>query len=323
MKAIVIEKPGGPEVLQLKEYPTPKPDPLEVLIEVKAAGLNRADLLQREGKYPPPPGVPQDIPGLEISGIVTACGTDVTMWKPGDKVCALIAAGGYAQYAVTKEGQCMPIPENLDFVQAAALPEAVATVWSNVFQRGQLKAGEHLLIHGGNSGIGTAAIQLGKAFGATVSVTVSSAEKAEACLQLGADTAINYKTQEFDQVLASQGVDVILDMVGGDYFTKNMRILKEEGRIVYINSAAGNVVPLNLHQMMVRRITLTGSTIRVRDYAWRKALSAELQQKVWPLITSGRYKPVIHRTFHYTETAKAHAFMETSQHTGKIMLSWE
>jgi putative PIG3 family NAD(P)H quinone oxidoreductase len=323
MKAIVITKPGGPDVLQVQDREDPAPTGDEVLIEVKASGLNRADLIQREGNYPAPPGVPADIPGLEVSGIVKSCGPAVTAWKPGDMVCALIAGGGYAQYAIAREGQCLPIPPNFNFLEAAALPEAISTVWSNVFQRGALRAGENFLVHGGNSGIGTAAIQLAKAFGATVYTTVGSEEKGRICLSLGAHRVINYKTEDFGEELKGVGIDVILDMVGGDYLQKNIRILREEGRLVYINSVAGNTPNINLHQLMVKRLVITGSTLRSRDYAWRKALSAELRENVLPLFAAGGYKALIYRTFPYSEAAEAHRLMAAGQHTGKIMLSWE
>lgn len=323
MKAIVITQPGGPEVLQVQDRPDPQPSGDEVLIEVKASGLNRADVIQRLGNYAAPPGVPADIPGLEVAGVVKACGPAASQWKPGARVCALIAGGGYAQYVVAREGQCLPVPPNFDFIQAAALPEVVSTVWSNVFQRGALKAGENFLVHGGNSGIGTSAIQLAKAFGATVYTTVGSEEKGLICLNLGAHRFINYKTQDFAEELKETGIDVILDMIGGDYLQKNIRILRPDGRVVYINSVAGNTPGINLHQVMVKRLTITGSTLRGRDYAWRKALSAEIYTKVWPLLTAGAYKAVIYETLPYTKAAEAHRLMDTGRHTGKIMLSWE
>lgn len=323
MKAIVITQPGGPEVLRVEDRDDLQPQGDEVCIEVKASGLNRADIIQRQGSYPAPPGVPADIPGLEVSGIVQSAGPRVTGWKPGDKVCALIAGGGYAQYAIAREGQCLPVPDNFNFVEAGALPEALSTVWSNVFQRGRLQAGENFLVHGGNSGIGTAAIQLAKAFGATVYTTVGSEEKGNITIGLGADRFINYKTQDFAVELATTGIDVILDMIGGEYLQKNIRVLREDGRLVYINSVGGNTPGINLHQVMTKRLTLTGSTLRGREYTWRKALSAELKEKVWPVIASGRYKPLIYRTLPYTEAAEAHRLMDTREHTGKIMLSWE
>jgi putative PIG3 family NAD(P)H quinone oxidoreductase len=323
MRAIVITQPGGPEVLQVQERADPQPVGDEVLIEVKASGLNRADILQRQGNYPPPPGIPADIPGLEVSGIVKSIGPAVTQWRVGDRVCALIAGGGYAQLVTAREGQCLPIPPNLDFVQAAAIPEALSTVWSNVFQRGALQSGENFLVHGGNSGIGTAAIQLAKAFGATVYTTVGSEEKGRICLDLGAHRFINYKTQDFAEELKDIGIDVILDMVGGDYLQKNIRILRPDGRLVYINSVAGNTPGINLHQVMVKRLIITGSTLRGRDYPWRKALSAELEAKVLPLVATGAYKALIYETLPYTQATEAHRLMDTGQHTGKIMLSWE
>jgi putative PIG3 family NAD(P)H quinone oxidoreductase len=322
MKAIIITRPGGPDVLQIQDRETPQPKNDEILIEVKASGLNRADLLQREGNYPPPPGIPAEIPGLEVSGVIKSCGENVTQWKPGDKVCALIAGGGYAEFVLAREGQCLPIPANFDFIQAGAIPEVLSTVWSNVFQRGALKAGENFLVHGGNSGIGTGAIQLAKAFGATVYTTVGSEEKGNICLSLGAHRFINYKTQDFAQELKDIGIDVILDMIGGDYLQKNIRILREEGRLVYINAVAGNTPAINLHQLMVKRLVLTGSTLRGRDYAWRKALSAELYKNVWPLLETGMFIPVIYKTLPFTNAAEAHRLMDTGQHTGKIMLSW-
>lgn len=323
MKAIVITHPGDPDVLRVEDRESSMPGGDEVLIAVQASGLNRADLFQRKGNYPPPPGVPADIPGLEVAGHIVRCGPAVTAWKTGDAVCALIAGGGYAQFVTAREGQCLPVPAGFSFPEAAALPEAIATVWSNVFRRGQLKAGENFLVHGGSSGIGTAAIQLAKAFGATVYATVGSEEKGKACLQLGARRYINYKVQDFAAELGSVGIDVILDMVGGDYLAKNLRILREEGRLVYINAVAGNSAELNIHQLMTRRITITGSTLRGRDYAWRKALSAELEEKVWPLMAAGNYRPVIDRILPYTEAAAAHRRMESGEHIGKILLSWE
>jgi NADPH:quinone reductase len=323
MKAIVISHPGGPEVLQVSDYKTPTPGPDEVLIEVKASGLNRADLIQRAGHYPAPPGVPADIPGMEVAGTITACGPAVTQWKPGDPVCALIAGGGYAQYVTAREGQCMPIPANFSFAEAACLPETISTVWSNVFQRGRLKTGENLLVHGGSSGIGVTAIQLAKALGIPVYVTVGSDEKGKACLTFGAARYVNYKTRDFAVELAGIGMDVILDMVGGDYLQKNMDLLREEGRLVYINAVGGNRVPLNLTQLMTKRLTLTGSTLRGRDYTFRKALATDIHTHVWPLIEAGHYKAVIYKTFPYTQAPAAHQLMESSEHIGKIILTWD
>ena len=323
MKAIVITTPGGPEVLQLQEYPTPVPGDQEVLIRVAAAGLNRADVSQRKGNYPPPPGVIQDIPGMELAGEVAACGPGVTLWKPGDKVCALIGGGAYATYAVAKEGVCLPVPENLSLAEAASLPEAIATVWLNVFQRGRLKAGETLLVHGGSSGIGMAAIQMARDFGAKTYVTVGADEKGEACLQYGATGYVNYKKQDFKEALTNTGIDVILDMVGGEYLDKNLHIINPEGRIVYINAMGGNMAPLNISRMMQKRVSITGTTLRPRDYAFKKALFQEILEKVWPLVTNGSYKPAVYATFPLAEASKAHALMETSQHIGKIILKNE
>src|SRR5688572_23183432 len=239
MRAIVITQPGGPDVLQIKERTIPQPGNNEVLIKVKASGVNRPDIIQRKGNYPPPPGAPADIPGLEVAGIIEARGNSVTSFKNGDAVCALIAGGGYAEYAVANAAYCLPVPSSLDFTEAASLPETVLTVWHNVFQRGRLKAGEKFLVHGGTSGIGITAIQLAKAFGATVFATAGSNQKCEACLQLGADLCINYKEEDFETVLKDKGADVILDMIGGDYTEKNIRLLHEEGRLVFINAMKG------------------------------------------------------------------------------------
>jgi NADPH:quinone reductase len=322
MNAIVITQPGAPNVLQVKEYPTPVPGPGEVLIQVKAAGLNRADIFQRKGHYPAPPGVPADIPGLEVAGIVAACGPDVVLWKPGDAVCALLAGGGYAEYVGVKEGQCLPVPNGWSFIEAASLPEAVFTVWSNVFERGALQPEETLLVHGGSSGIGTMAIQMAKAWGCKVVVTVGNAEKGNNCLQLGADQFINYKTADFEAALKEEGVDVILDMVGGDYVAKNINILKPEGRLVYINTTGGGTAPVDIRQVMHKRLTLTGSTLRSRAYDYKQRLAQAVQQHVWPMIAAGRLRPVIYKTFPFAEVAAAHQLLESSEHTGKIVLEW-
>lgn len=320
MKAVIITQPGAPDVLQLQDYPTPEAGTEEVLIEVKAAGLNRADVSQRKGSYPAPPGVPANILGLEVAGIVVKCGAGVTQWKPGDSVCALLAGGGNAQYVAVKEGQCLPVPDGWSFAEAASLPETVCTVWHNVFQRGSLQPGETLLVHGGSSGIGITAIQLARAKGSKVVVTVGSDEKGSACLQLGADRYINYKTQDFEHELSKEGVDVILDMVGGSYLPKNINILHPEGRLVYINSMDRAKADLNILQLMQKRLTITGSTLRSREYAFKKALIAEIVANVWPLIAAGKYKPVIHQTFPFSEASKAHELMESSNHIGKIVL---
>ena len=320
MKAIIITKPGAPDVLQVRDYPTPTPGDEEVLIEVKAAGLNRADVSQRQGNYPAPPGVPADIPGLEVSGNVIACGANVTMWNPGHKVCALLAGGGYAEFVAVKEGQCLPVPEGLGFSEAASIPEAVFTVWHNVFERGALQSGETLLIHGGSSGIGTAGIQLAKARGSKVIVTVGNDQKGDNCLQLGADAFINYEKMDFEKELANEGVDVILDMVGGDYLRKNINILRPEGRLVYINTVGGETTTLNLRQVMLKRLTITGSTLRSREYAFKKRVAQSVLQHVWPLVEQGKFRPVIYKKFPFAEAAAAHELMEKSEHTGKIVL---
>ncbi len=319
MKAIVISHPGGPEVLQLQEYPKPQPGPLEVLIAVQAAGLNRSDVLQRKGGYAIPDDAPATIPGIEVAGIIEQCGAEVTQWKQGDKVCALVVGGGYAEYIAVKEGQCLPVPEGFSFADAAGLPETTFTVWSNIFQRGGLQPGENLLVHGGSSGIGITAIQIAKAMGANVFVTVGSTVKGETCLELGATQYVNYKTQDFEQELAKKGIDVILDMVGGEYLTKNINILRPEGRLVYINASAAKP-ELDIIKIMQKRISITGSMLRSRDYAFKKALAEEVFKNVWPMITSGKYKSVIYKTFPFAEAADAHRLMESSEHIGKIIL---
>ena len=323
MKAIVITKPGGPEVLQLRDCAAPVPGVEEVLIQVKAAGLNRSDVFQRKGNYPAPAGASADIPGLEVAGIVSSCGPSVTMWKPGDKVCALLAGGGYAELVAVKEGQCLPVPKGFSFAEAASLPETVFTVWNNVFERGALQPGETLLIHGGNSGIGITGIQIAHALHSKVIVTVGTDEKGKTCLELGADQAINYKNQDFEKVLQQEGVDVILDMIGGDYFQKNLNILNPDGRLVYINSVKGDQVSFSIHQVMQKRLTITGSTLRKREYSFKKKLAQSVLQHVWPLIEEGKFKPVIYKIFPFTEAAAAHHLLEESEHTGKIVLVWE
>ncbi len=292
----------------------------EVLIRVKAAGVNRPDVAQRMGRYPAPSGAPQDIPGLEVAGVVEECAAGVAQWKKGDGVCALLAGGGYAEYVAVDAGQCLPIPKGFSAIEAAGLPETVFTVWHNVFQRGRLQAGETLLVHGGSSGIGITAIQLAKAFGAKVLTTVGSNEKGQACLELGADGFVNYKTQDFETAFAEAGVEVILDMVGGDYFDKNLNILKPDGRLVYINAMHGNSVNLNIMKMMLKRITITGSTLRARDVAFKTALAADLLKNVWPVLENGKFKPVVFATFPFSAAAQAHELMESSQHIGKIIL---
>lgn len=323
MKAVIITSYGAPDVLQLQERETPIPAANEVLIKVKTAGVNRPDVLQRKGHYPAPPGAPQDIPGLEIAGIIEACGSNVSNLKVGDHVCALIAGGGYAEYAVVNALHCLPVPMNLNFAEAASLPETVLTVWQNVFQRGKLKAGEKFLVHGGSSGIGVTAIQLAKAFGATVFATAGSKEKCDACVTLGADKCINYKEEDFEMVLKDEKVDVILDMIGGDYIEKNIRILNTEGRLVFIAAMKGSKASFDVLDIMRRRITITGSTLRNRDAAYKASLIAEVHKYVWSLIEDGKFKPVIYKIFSFKDAALAHALMETNDHIGKIVLVTE
>lgn len=320
MKAVVISRPGGPEILALQDRPAPQPKGGEVLIRVKAAGVNRPDVAQRKGHYPAPAGAPPDIPGLEVAGIVEGCGPEVTRWKAGDVVCALISGGGYAGYAVAPEGSCLPLPGGWSFAQAASMPETVFTVWHNVFQRGRLKKGEHFLVHGGSSGIGTTAIQLARAFGAKVFATAGTAEKCAACSDLGADRCINYRQEDFETVLKAEGVDVILDMVGGDYTAKGLRLLNVEGRMVFINAMKGATAEVNIVDIMRKRLTITGSTLRNRDTAFKSALAREVEQQVWPLLAKGQFRPVIYKTFALAEAADAHRLMESSEHIGKIVL---
>jgi putative PIG3 family NAD(P)H quinone oxidoreductase len=320
MKAVVISTPGGPSVLKLEDRPEPVFQADEVLVKVYAAGVNRPDVAQRQGNYPPPAGVSVEIPGLEVAGIVAQCGAGVTRWKVGDRVCALVAGGGYADFVAVNAGQCLPIPGQLDFAAAAGLPETIFTVWHNVFQRGGLQQGETLLVHGGSSGIGITAIQLAKAFGAKVIVTVGSTAKGEACLKLGADQYLNYKTQDFSTALPTNSIDVILDMIGGDYFAVNIDLLKPEGRLVYINAMQGSQVTLDLWKVMQKRLQISGSTLRARESGFKIALSAEIEKYVWPLIEAGAFKPVIYKTFPFSEATAAHDLMESSMHIGKIIL---
>lgn len=321
MKAIAISKPGGPEVLQLAERTIPFCERDEVLIKVAAAGVNRPDVFQRKGHYPPPPGAPQDIPGLEVSGIIEACGDGVTRWHPGDAVCVLIAGGGYAEYVTANADVCLPVPKGLSFIEAAALPETIFTVWHNVFQRGKLAKGESLLVHGGSSGIGTTVIQLATALGSAVYATAGSDEKCKAAEDLGAIKCVNYKKADFYTELQSVGIDVILDMIGGDYTDRNIRLLKEEGRLVYINAMRGNKVQIDVAEIMRRRLSVTGSTLRARDNQFKSALAHEILENVWPLLETGRLKSHIYKTFPLSDAASAHALMEESSHIGKIVLS--
>lgn len=326
MKAILITHPGEPEVLQTGERPTPAYAADEVLIKVAAAGINRPDVAQRKGHYPPPPGA-SDIPGLEIAGTIAEVGAHVSRWQKGGKVCALVTGGGYAEYCNVPQGQCLPIPGNLTFIEAASLPETFFTVWSNVFDRGALKPGESLLLHGGSSGIGVAAIQMARALDSTVYVTAGSDEKCRFCEELGADKAINYKTENFPEVIkqltSGKGVDVILDMVGGDYTQKNLDSLAEDGRLVLINMMMGKDVKLDLAQVMRKRLVITGSALRSRDVAFKTRIAHDLEKNIWPLLASGKIKPVIDKVFPAERAAEAHRLMETSQHIGKLVLSFD
>jgi putative PIG3 family NAD(P)H quinone oxidoreductase len=323
MKAIEITTPGGPEMLVAGDRPTPAAATGEVLIKVAAAGVNRPDVMQRMGHYPPPPGI-TDIPGLEVAGTIEAVGADVGDWRIGDRVCALVAGGGYAEYCVAPAPQCLPVPKGMDFVHAAAIPETFFTVWTNVFERGRLKAGEALLVHGGTSGIGTTAIQLAHALGARVFATAGSAEKCRACETLGAARGINYKSEDFvavvKQLTGGKGVDVVLDMVGGDYFPRNMDALAMDGRLVSIAVQNGVKTTINILTMMQKRLTLTGSTLRVRPIAEKGAIAAALKQHVWPLLEAGQAVPVIHATFPLADAAGAHRVMESGAHIGKLVL---
>ncbi len=323
MTAVEIREPGGPEVLVPVSRPVPAPGPGEVLIKVAAAGVNRPDVLQRQGGYPPPPGA-SDIPGLELAGEVVALGEGAERWAPGDRVTALVAGGGYAEYCSAPAVQCLPIPQGLDLVEAAALPETFFTVWSNVFDRGGLQAGESFLVHGGSSGIGTTAIQLARAFGARVFATAGSAEKCRACEDLGAERAINYREEDFVEVVKTAtggGVDVILDMVGGDYIQRDIKALAPDGRLVFIAFLGGSTAEVNFLPMMIKRLTLTGSTLRIRPIEFKAAIARELEAKVWPLIAQGQIGPVLHQRFPLAQAAQAHGLMESGTHIGKIVLT--
>jgi NADPH2:quinone reductase len=328
MRAVEITSFGGPEVLRLGERPVPQPGAGELLIRVAASGINRPDVLQRMGHYAPPSGT-SDLLGLEVAGVVES-GDAAAMAEAGirvgDRVCALVAGGGYAQWCVAPVVQCLPVPDGFSDVEAASLPETFFTVWSNVFDRGHLQAGESLLVQGGTSGIGVTAVQLARAFGATVIATAGSDEKCAACLQLGAHEAINYKTQDFvaeaNRITQGKGVDVVLDMVAGDYVAREVQCLAEDGRIVIIAVQGGIKSDFNAGLVLRRRLTITGSTLRPRSVAFKGAIARALREHVWPLLVAGRVRPVIHSTFAATEAAKAHALMESNQHIGKIVLTW-
>lgn len=319
MKAIVITEPGAPEVLQVREREKPRIAEREVLVAVKAAGVNRPDVFQRKGNYAAPPGVPADIPGLEVSGIIQEIGSGVKRWKQGDKVCCLVAGGGYAEFVSVHEEICLPIPEGLSFAEAASLPETIFTVWDNVFRRGALQGGEGILIHGGAGGIGSTAIQLAKAFGAHVFATVSSAEKAAYCRELGADDVIDYTVTDFAEALKDREIHVVLDSIGGSYFKKHIDLLQSDGRIIQINAMQGAKVELNLLKMMQKRIILTGSTLRARDIAFKSQLADEVLKNVWPMLGEN-FHPQIYAELSLSEASKAHELMERGEIFGKIVL---
>lgn len=324
MRAIAITAPGGPEVLQLVEVPVPQPGPGEILIKIAAAGVNRPDALQRAGAYNPPPGA-SPLPGLECAGYVAGLGTGVHHYAIGDPVCALLPGGGYAEYATTHQDHALPAPAGLSMVQAAGLCETLFTVWINVFDRGRLKGGETFLVHGGSSGIGTTAIQLAAARGARVFTTAGSDEKCAACMALGAHRAINYKTEDFVEVIMAEtegrGVDLVLDMVGGEYMNRNLRALAMDGRLSMIAHLKGAKAEVNFSAVMARRITITGSTLRPRSIAYKAEVAEALHREVWPLIEAGRLAPLVDSTFALQDAAKAHARMESSAHIGKIVLT--
>jgi len=323
MTAIAIRAPGGPDVLVPRRFPLPRPGEGEVLVKVAAAGVNRPDVMQRLGLYPPPKGA-TDIPGLEIAGEVAALGAGARRWKLGDKVMALAVGGGYAEYCPAHESHCLPVPRGLSMVEAAAIPETFFTVWHNVFERGRLKAGEALLVHGGSSGIGTAAIQLAKAFGARVVTTAGSEEKCEACRRLGADVAVNYKTEDFvaatKAATGGKGAEVVLDMIGGDYIERNYEAAAVEGRVVQIAFQGSPKATVDFRRIMLKRLTHTGSTLRARSIADKGAIARAVEAQVVPLLAAGKVKPLIDSTFPLAEAAAAHARIEASAHIGKIVL---
>jgi len=323
MLAIEISAPGGPEVLRPVERPSPVPRAGEVLIKIRAAGVNRPDVMQRQGKYPPPPGA-SDIPGLEVAGTVESAGADVGDWRAGDRVCALVSGGGYAEYVAVPAPQCLPIPRPLDFAAAAAIPETFFTVWTNVFERGRLQPSESILVHGGASGIGTTAIQMARGFGSTVFATAGTAEKCAACERLGATRAINYRETDFvaavREASEDRGVDVVLDIVGGDYVPRNLEVLAMDGRLVQIAVIGGPRAQINLVPVLQRRLTITGSTLRPRTVAEKGAIARALRERVWPLLDARTIAPVVHATFPLREAAEAHRVMEADTHIGKLVL---
>ena len=324
MRCIEISKPGGPEVLVAAQRPAPTPKANEILVKVAAAGVNRPDVLQRLGRYPVPLDA-SDLPGLEIAGEVAACGADVKMWQPGDMVCALTHGGGYAEYCVTPEVQALPMPKGLTALEAASLPETFFTVWSNVYDRARLAPGESLMVQGGTSGIGVTAIQMAAAMGNRVFATAGSDEKVAACVRLGAEKAINYRTQDFGAEIKTatggKGVNVILDMVGGDYVPRELKCLADEGRLVFIATLGGSKAEIDINEMQRRRLVLTGSTLRPRPVEFKGAIARSLREKIWPLIEAGKIKPVIYKSFPLAQASEAHRLMETSTHIGKIVLT--
>jgi NADPH2:quinone reductase len=324
MTGIALNGKGGPEVLQPTSMPVPQAGYGQILVKVAAAGVNRPDIQQRMGAYPPPPGH-SPLPGLEIAGEVVVVGPGVARWKVGDKVCALVNGGGYAEYCIAEDVQALPVPNSLSMVEAGGVPETYFTVWNNVFERGRLEAGDWFLVHGGTSGIGTTAIQLAKAFGARVAATAGSADKCRVCRDLGADVAVNYKTEDFvaviKEVTGGHGVDVTLDMVGGDYTERNIAAAAEDGRIVQIATLAGPTTTFTLARLMMKRVTLTGSTLRPRTREVKARFARALEKQVWPLLDAGRVRIVMDSTFPLAQAADAHRRMETSQHIGKIVLT--
>ncbi|QDH80753.1 NAD(P)H-quinone oxidoreductase [Echinicola soli] len=323
MKAIIITEAGGPEVMQIQERNIPKPAPHEVLINVSAAGINRPDVAQRKGLYPAPADAPSDIPGLEVSGTIAAIGEDVKTWELGDEVCALVSGGGYAAFVTAPAVQCLPIPEGVSLLEAAALPETFFTVWNNIFDIGQFEEGKTVLVHGGTSGIGVTAIQMVRALGGKVIVTAGSNEKCTFCHNLGANLTINYREQDFEEVIKSNPafnkVDIILDMVGGDYTAKNIRLLKPQGKLIMINSMKGRMGEVDLLRIMANRLTITGSTLRPQSIGYKGNIAKKLQAHVWPFFPE-KIKPIIHKIFPLEEAPQAHQLMESSEHIGKILL---
>lgn len=323
MLAITIPAPGGPEALQPAERPQPVPQGGEVLIRVEAAGVNRPDIMQREGKYPPPPGA-SDLPGLEVAGTIVDANGD-PRWRDGDRVCALVAGGGYAEYCAAPGPQCLPVPAGMDAIAAAALPETYFTVWTNLFQRGQLRAGERVLVHGGTSGIGSTAIQLAHAFGATVYATAGTDDKCNACRELGADAAINYRTHDFvteiRALTGGGGVDVVLDIIGGDYLPRNIECLHLHGRLLQVGLIGGSKSHINLRPVLQHRLTITGSTLRPRTVEEKGSIARELEEHVWPLLARGAVRPVVHATYPLHDAASAHQALESGEVIGKVVLT--